>query len=315
MALTQHAWQRRLHDFELQSESLDNDIREHPWNEVKETWSGTPKGQSLCRLAQECWFDTVAWWSRTDIDESRNSVMAYATITVDFLNVLANDYVYRRNHTVPSVPLWDALDHAMDMPASWSQLLHALDRRRGDDAQVNGALDALERRLSLIALARAKSNYPLRDNANNATVWNDACELNNFWRDNDDAHDAQHQSLMLGLRQLPSSMAALYTYATTNALPERTTMFLLDNCTLDPENASQDAVLQPWCTWLATLENQPACWATVQRKWPDVARVIHVVQALDSGGSAQILHLYRQLPAPALAPMHDAAGLFDSMPQ
>lgn len=181
MSISQHEWQRTLHDFELESARFDADLREQLWSEVKNTWHTTPEGQTLCLTAQRCWLKTVAWWTQPNIDRARYSVMAYATITVDFLGVLANDYVYRRNNAVPSGPLWDALDHALDMPALWEQLLQAIDNRRCKDEDVNASLDALNRRLSLIALARSQSNYPLHNTPYNATLWRDAPDLNASW--------------------------------------------------------------------------------------------------------------------------------------
>lgn len=317
MSISQHEWQRTLHDFELESARFDADLREQLWSEVKNTWHTTQEGQTLCLAAQRCWLQTVAWWTQPNIDSARYSVMAYATITLDFLDVLANDYVYRRNNTVPSAPLWDALDHALDMPALWEQLLRAIDKRRCEDPDVNASLDALNRRLSLIALARSQSKYPLHNTAYNATLWRDVPDLNPSWDEQDNPPEAKHRSLVRGLHDLPSSMASFYTYAATRPLPAQTITFLLDQHRFDPKDTSMDAVLWPWCAWLATLEHDILHWSTVQQQWPELAHVIQVVHALGSGVDAdvQMLPLYRKTPTAELAPAQELAGLFDSVPQ
>ena len=78
-----------------------------------------------------------------------------------------------------------------------------------------------------------------------------------------------------------------------------------------------DAVLWPWCSWLATLEQHPVHWSTVQRQWPELAHVIQVVHTLGSGVDAdvQILPLYRKIPTAELVPTQELSELFDLAPQ
>lgn len=308
MSILNVQWAASVSQFVNKSKNVKDAMYSHSTNGTT-NWASTKEGKELLLLCESAWHKTISFWTDPErANESLFQLKEYTNCTIDLLNSMSADYVYRTNNAVPSDQLWESLEQKINMPA----LCEDLSRAWRDCYKIHTITPHyMHLRMSLIALARNTVPYVLYDTQENQYIWQDIEELANYWRTQPNPDVAKHASMVRGMTALPSSIESFYDYALTNALPEETVHYALDH--FAPEATQHPTeVMNKWCQWLSSTQHSLSIWSHVQKKMPALANIVQIVSALSTVNVGQSIWSTYCTQRQDVMPIQEIGGFFDA---